>query len=175
MHDKQMLSPLQVLSATADTILDKAVRIDVDVLYPRWWERLFMNLRLLPAKRSFDIRPATLGTMIRISQVLLDIDVTGYKTLSSALEANYHVYQAHGVKLAQIIAIAITNKEQEPTSKLVRFITENVTARELMAVTSVVFKQLDTVNFMSTIISIKGGMSLLNTGGIIASGQQSED
>lgn len=175
MQANQALSAVQVLTATADTILEKSVRIDIDILTPKWWERLLIKLRLLPAKRSFEIRPATLGNMIRISKILLDIDVTGYRSSASRMEANYQVYEKHGVKLAQIVAIAITNKEQEPESNLVNFIKENVTASELVSVVSVVLKQLDVVNFMSTIISIKGGMSLLNAEETIASGQQSED
>ncbi|SEV88933.1 hypothetical protein SAMN05428988_0159 [Chitinophaga sp. YR573] len=164
----------QVLFDTADTILDKAIRIDVDVLNPRWWERLGIKLRWLPAKRTFHIKPATLGNMIRISRLLLDIDVMPYKGDLTTLDANYQVLNKHGDALAEVIATAIVNTKSGPTKSMISFIKENLTSSELMDIAMVIVKQLNVVPFMTTIISIRG-VSLLNPKEKIAFGGPSED
>ncbi|KAA2241669.1 hypothetical protein F0L74_17480 [Chitinophaga agrisoli] len=159
-----------ILSSTADAILEKSIRVDIDVLHPRWWERIAMRWGWLPAKRTFSIRPATLGNMIRISRLLLEIDADVYKKNGSALESNYVAYNRYGDVLAQVVATAIANSEQGPGKDLIRFIKENLTAAELMSISGIIIRQLDLVNFMSTIISIRG-VSLLNPVETIASGE----
>ncbi|GAA0561537.1 hypothetical protein [Chitinophaga japonensis] len=164
-----MTDEKNILSAAADTILEKSVSVEIDVLHPKWWEKIGMKVGLLPAKRSFQIRPATLGNMIRISKLLLQIDGDVYKKDASALESNYRAYEQYGDVLAEVVAAAITNSPSGPGRNLVRFIRDNLTASELLTISGVVIRQLDLLNFMSTIISIRG-VSLLNPGGTIASG-----
>ena len=163
-----------ILSATADAVLDNAVRVDIEVLHPAWWERWGMKFGWIPGKRAFQIKPATLGTMIRISKLLLEIEIESLKTNTSALDANYKLYDQHGEQLAQVVALSIKNNKDLPDEKLVRFLQNNLTGKELFSITQVVVKQLDVLSFMSTIISIRG-VSLLNPGGTIASGAPSAD
>ncbi len=115
-----MDSTNNTLTAVADTILEKSVSFDIDVLHARWWERTSMRFRWTPAKRTFYIRPATLGNMIRISKLLLQIDGDVYKKNASALESNYHAYSQYGQVLAEVVATAITNKENGPGKGLVK-------------------------------------------------------
>lgn len=164
-----MTDEKNILSAAADTILEKSVSVEIDVLSPRWWEKIGMKVGLLPAKRSFMIRPATLGNMIRISKLLLQIDSDVYKKDASALESNYRAYDQYGDILAEVVAAAITNSPAGPGRNLIRFIRDNLTASELLTISGVVIRQLDLLNFMTTIISIRG-VSLLNPGETIASG-----
>ena len=162
------------LIGTVDAVLDNAVRVDIEVLHPVWWEGWGIKFGWLPAKRTYNIKPATLGTMIRISKLLLEIEIESLKTNTSALDANYKLYDQHGEHLAQVVAIAIQNNKEQPDKKLVRFLQNNLTGKELFSITQVVVKQLDVLSFMSTIISIRG-VSLLNPGGTIASGGPSAD
>lgn len=159
-----------VLKQAADAIISKPVSLDIDHISARWWEKIAIRLRILPAKRRFEVKPATLGTMIRISQLLLDIDPNIFKSEGTALDSNYQIYSAHGEKIARVIAAAIENRESEPSERLVSFIKNNLSAGELMAVIKIVLQQLNVMGFMSTIISLRG-MSLLNTGGTIAPGE----
>ena len=163
-----------ILSATADAVLDNAVRVDIEVLRPVWWERWSIKFGWLPGKRTYNIKPATLGTMIRISKLLLEIEIESLTTNTGALDANYKLYDQHGEHLTQVVAIAIQNSTDLPDKKLVRFLQNNLTGKELFSITQVVVKQLDVLSFMSTIISIRG-VSLLNPGGTIASGGPSAD
>jgi hypothetical protein len=163
----------QVLSAVADTILDKAVRVDVEILNPRWWERIGIKFGWLSVKRTFHIKPATLGNMIRLSRILLGIEVDAYRSSQTALDANYQVYDKHGNALAKVIATAIANSKKGPSKRLINFVQENLTAKELVTISSIVVKQLDVVSFMTTIISIRG-VSLLKPKETIAFGAPSE-
>ncbi|MEZ2446126.1 hypothetical protein AB6805_30635 [Chitinophaga sp. RCC_12] len=168
-----MIDEKEILSASADSLLDNSVQFEVDVMNPKWWERIAIKFGWLPAKKTFNIRPTTLGNMIRISKLLLSINVDSYRQSGSPLDASYQVYDAHGRVLAEVIATAISNSKRGPTNKLVDFIQDNLSAAELLSLVSIVLKKLDVMNFMTTIISIRG-MSLLNPGGTIASGEPLE-
>lgn len=144
-----------ILSATADTILEKPIRIEVDVLHPRWWEKIGMKVGMMPRKRSFDIRPATLGNMIRISKLLLPVDVDIYRK-SPILDASYQLISEHARTLAHVLAIAVINTEKEPPASLIKFFLNNLTSKEVKQLAGIVIQQLDVGNFMTTIVSIRG-------------------
>ncbi|MBC9913188.1 hypothetical protein [Chitinophaga varians] len=160
----------EVLKQAADAINSKPVSLEIDHISACWWEKMAIRMRILPATKRFEIRPATLGTMIRISQLLLEIDPNIFKSEGTALDSNYQLYGAHGDNIARVVAAAIENREAVPSEKLVAFIKNNLSASELMAVIKIVLQQLNVMGFMSTIISLRG-MSLLNTEGTIASGE----
>lgn len=162
-----------ILSSTTDTLLEKPVVLEIDRLTLTWWERIAIRFRLIKAKRIFVLKPATLGTMIRISKLVLKIDGNTYRD-KTLLEGSYSAFEQHGHDLAQIVALALNNRKEEPSNKLIDFILNNLTGKELLSVCKLVLQQLDVASFMSTIISVRG-MSLLNTEEIIASGEQSED
>lgn len=150
-----MMEENKILSATADTILEKPMRIDVEILQPRWWEKIAMKAGLMKARRSFMIRPATLGNMIRISQLLLGVDVELYKT-TSFLDASYQVIGAHAETMARVIATAVNNGKDTPSERLVRFFLHNLTAKELKTISAIAVKHMDVENFMISIVSIRG-------------------
>lgn len=125
---------------------------------------------ILPGARVFTLHPITLGNLLRISRVLLQInynpDGDFYReSLTAAAQAP---------KLAYVVAIALTNSDREPGAKLVRWLLNNLTAGELLNILMMVLKQMDLKSFMSSIISLTG-MSLLKKGSQIAPGNTSED
>lgn len=158
-----------VLNEVADTILEKPVRVTVQILHPRWWERIWMKFGWLTAERSFDIKPATLGNLIRISELMLSVD--GVSGNESALDMVYQLYRDGGDKVAQVVAIGISNSKHDPPEKLIRFVKENFTAEDLTNVAMVIIRQMDVSNFIRT-ITLARGVSLLKTEGTIASGGQ---
>lgn len=162
-----------VLSEVADTILEKEVTIQIDSLSPGLWEKCLIRAGIVKAQRSFTIKPAVLGTMIEISKLVLKVGLDKFKS-ESMLGATYDLYRDHGDSLARIVGHAICNNETGPSNKLISFLKWNLTAEELMGIVGIVVKQLDVVNFISTIVSIRG-TSLLKTEGTIASGEQSAD
>ena len=138
------------LSNTADAVTDDATIIEIDILHPRWWQRL-----LKKTKRVYKLQPATLGTLVKISKELLSIEI------EDADKSNWMVLcqklmQAHSGRLAKVIAIAIVNRKEEPPDSLVEFIAYNMTAKEMSIVAAHVLDKMDIRSFVSSIISIKG-------------------
>lgn len=165
----------QLLSAVADTVIEKATRVEVEIYNPRWWEKMAIRLRLMKSKRIFYIKPATLGTMIRVSQLLLNVDLSHYQSGSdTVLSATYKVLEKHGDVISEAFAVAVANSKAGPSSRLIAFMKHNLTAKDLAVVSNVILSHLNIVPFMNTIISMRGGMSLLKTGEKIASGEPSE-
>lgn len=172
----------KVLENVSDTILDKEVTLEVDIYRTRW-EKFLRK----PEKRTFVIKPITLGSLIRISKLLLTVDLT-LDDVQSLLQSTYHSMVDHGETIAKIIAIAIHNQPTEPPKSLVDFIINNFTAKEMFTTVSIILNKMDVTSFMSSIISIKGmsvlemqqhasakaakqsEVSPLSTGGIIAPG-----
>ena len=83
-------------------------------------------------------------------------DSKGEYTNGNLLNANYEAIEKHGGSLAQIIAVARQNNKYPVNEKRVRFILQNFTTKEMMGVLSLVLKQMDLTNFMSSIILVRG-------------------
>jgi hypothetical protein len=144
-----------ILGQVADTTLSKAVELSVDIRPRNKIHRWLQTKKWRPAKRMLYIHPAFLGTLIRISKLLLSIDLA-VLTKDNLLDGNYKLAREHGHKMAMIIAAAVHNRESEPPDKLVEFITWNFSTVELMNVVAIVTRQLGVTSFMSSIISMKG-------------------
>lgn len=152
----------ETLKQVADATIQQPITLDVDIK-PRSRVHAFLQERgILPKKRALVITPIVLGNLMRISKILIDIDMTIYD-VSNLLESNYQAIHRYGESMARIIAIAVHNKESEPPASLVGFILNNFTASELLGVVNVVGKQMELSNFMSSIISMKG-FSVLQSG-----------
>lgn len=122
------------------------------------------------------MRPITLGNLVRISRLLLEMDTRDID-MGNILEANYKLIADHGLQLARMIALAVHNQRSEPPDRLVHFIRDHFSARELAQAAGIVLKQMDLQSFMTTIISVKKMtvMSPKEQGRLIASGEQSEE
>ena len=164
----------ETLQKVATTLLQDAVILETDVRPRHKCHRLCQRLGWLPVKRKLTIRPITLGSLVKISALLLEIDI---KTIDTAniLLTNYRLINEHMDRAVTIVAIAVHNQRQDPPASLVRFIRDNFTARELSATVNIVLRQMDLSSFMNTIISVRGltVMSPKDQGRSIASGQQS--
>jgi hypothetical protein len=137
----------EVLNNVADTITDKAITITVDIIKPKWWHR--------KKQKVFKITPLTLGSLIKISKSLIDIDLKLFDQ-SNLLESNYNLIEKHAGKMAYIIGVAVVNNKADPSKSLIEFFLNNLTAAELLKITSIVLQQMQIADFMHTIISIKG-------------------
>jgi hypothetical protein len=163
---------VDILNDTANTILEKPVSFSIRLLTPRWWERVLIRLKLQKAAKSLEIRPTTLGNVIRISQLMLTVGEVDKQ--QSALSANYELFVKHGDLLAKVIATAIKNARKEPSNREIAYLRDNLTGSELLQLSMVVVNQLNVQNFLRTITLLRG-VSLLKTEEKIASGEQSED
>lgn len=135
-------------SQTADALLENTITIYVDILKPTWWQRLRNQTR-----RSFQIQPSSLATLVKISKELLSIDIP---EVSNMMELTQKLMVAHSVTMAKIIAYAIVNSRDEPPESLIDFLRYNLTAKEMSTVAKYVFEQMDITSFTTSIVSIKG-------------------
>jgi hypothetical protein len=169
----------ETLTEVANTLLEKSVTIEVDILNPGWFEKFLIKRGWKKPKRTFIIKPLCLGSLIKISKLILEIDVSiiGEKNYQ---EVGYKLMKGYSHVLAEIVAIAIINAKTDPPKELTSFLLHNLSAKELLSISMLVLKQLDTSSFIASIISIRGvnilqaGMSL-KPGEIIASGQPLEE
>lgn len=167
-----------ILQKTTDTLLDRAVTFTVSVEPKNKLHRLLQHWKIKPKVRTFMIQPLNFGTMIKISRVLLDIDVSVFRQ-TNALDAVYKVLDTNGDKIASIVAMAFVNRKRDPDASLIEFIKDNFTSKELLQALMIVLNQMDVTSFMSSIVSMRGLNLLQETsqkvpGEIIASGKPSE-
>ena len=162
----------ETLSQAADTIFDRAVTFSVEIIRPTWVQRLKKE-----RVKNFAILPATLGTMTRISKELLEIDGANFRK-EDLLNSNFELMANNAERMARIIAIAANGNSSKPPSKeLIHFFLKNITAKELLGLVEIVLKQIDTVNFLNSIILARGinvlKMNPKTQGSEIASGTPS--
>lgn len=169
-----MTEPLQQV---APALLQKPVSLKVDVRH-YGVAGLLQKCGLLAKQKTFDIHPINFGTMIKISDVMVGIDMSIYD-LNQILESNYQMLSRHGKSVAKIVAYAIVNRQQEPSERLVRTILNSFTSAELVGTLAIVLKQMDVTSFMKSIISMKGTnllkMSPVDQGSAIAPGASLEE
>lgn len=145
----------ETLSKVSTTLTQAPVKIEIDIPAKNWLHQLLQRHRILPAKRTFYIKPVTLGNLSRISKLLLEINVEGFDP-GKFLESNYELLDKHGKAIAEVVAIAITNTKAYPSKELIDFIRFNLNAKDLLKVLGIVLKALDVSSFTLSITLIKG-------------------
>lgn len=145
----------KTLEAVADTVLDKPVKLEVDISPVNKIHAWLQKKGWKPKKKTFDLHRINMGTLIRISRILLSVDISIFDK-SNLLESNYRAIDQYGDKLAECVALCIHNKKSEVPRSLVLMVLANFTTAELYRVLSIVLKQMDIASFMNSIISIKG-------------------
>lgn len=150
-----MTEEKELLQKVAETVLARSVSIDVDVVPVNWLHKQLQLKKVLPVKKTFSLKPIYLGTLIRISELLLGVDFDRVKEMTS-MDAITHLAQKELHIMAECIALAIHNKKTKVPKRLVKFVLNNFTALEMYKVTLIVIKQIDTQNFISSIILLRG-------------------
>lgn len=166
-----------MIDKIADALLQEDIPIEFDVRPVNWLHLILQRMKLKPVRQTFTLRPVTLGTLIKISKLLIDIDMNIFD-IKNILESNYQAIVKHGVSYAKIIAIAIHGKPGNVPESLVNSIVNNFTTKELEGAMNIVFNQMSIANFMSSIISMKGNLQVVEMsqkipGELIASGDLS--
>lgn len=168
----------ETLQNVSDAIIQEPVILDVDVKPQSRFFAFLQEKGLIPKVRTMVIHPITMGNLMRISKLLVDIDMNIFD-FKNLLESNYQAMAKYGDHVVNVVAIAVHNKKTNPPAELAEFIRYNFTSQELFTVLGLVARQMNVTGFMSSIISIKG-MSLLEMsrekqGEIIAPGASLEE
>jgi len=155
----------KVLKNVADTILQEGIDFYVDL------NRLNIlhRIGLRPKSVKYIIKPLYLGTLIRISKLMVDISLPEKIKQEDWNMKGIEMISKHSELLVDVLALAIHNRPGQPSNKTKRTILNNCTPEEIYAILTFVLHQMDVANFMKSIISIKG-MSLIEREETIASG-----
>ncbi len=137
---------------TAETLTQEPIVVKFPVTTRRKWLPWIKHT----VEKTFEVRPLTLGSIIRISKLLLDISPELFSVNAGLVNVAHQVSSKHGRMLAEVTAIAFTNTEEPPSKGLIDQIEYNVTPVDLLRIFNVVLQQMDISNFMSSIISIRG-------------------
>lgn len=146
-------------------VLDEGVDFTIEVEK----QNILHKLKLLPKEKKFIIRPLKLGALINISKLFLEIGEAEIGEQSVFQEGIKNM--RHVETFAKVIAVAIINKQEKPSKKLVNFLIKNLTAGELLKIVNLVVKQMDISSFFFAVVAIKG---IDMTSGPKPSGVQSE-
>ena len=158
--------PSKVIRQNAiDSILEKGVDFIITVQR----KNILHRLNLISPERKFVIYPIKMGALLKISKILLDLDTEELVGVmkNEGKEVNILDLGAKNIvenkdKLIMMIAYGITNCEKEPSKSLIKFLNENLTAKEGLKLMTLVVQQMDVSPFLASLVSIKG-MNLLET------------
>jgi hypothetical protein len=148
----------EILKKAGATITDEIQNhIKIGVANPTWLHRLHIK----PRERSYCIKNITLGALMRISTLMLEIgfDPDNNDYWNQSLKSMAQDTQ----KMILICAHAISNSKKQPDQKLIDFLTDNMDSKSMLKTVMIAVKQLNVKAFTTSIISIKG-VSLLNSG-----------
>lgn len=155
----------QIRQDAIDSILEKGVDFTITIQN----KSILNKLNLTPSKRKFVIYPIKMGTLLKISKILLDLDTDELIGVikNEGKRINFLDLGAKNIiknkdKLVQMIAYGIVNSEKEPSKSLIRFLNENLTAKEGLKLMTLIVQQMDVNPFLASLVSIKG-MNLLQT------------
>ena len=155
----------QIRQDAIDSILEKGVDFVITIQN----KNMLNKLHLIPSERRFIIYPIKMGTLLKISEILLDLNADELvgAMKNEGKEINLLDLGAKNVienkdKLIKMIAYGIVNREREPSKKLIKFLNENLTAKEGLKLMTVIVQQMDMNPFLASLVSIKG-MNLLQT------------
>jgi len=163
--EKIEVNPTKVKQDAIDSILEKGVDFTITVQN----KNILNKLHLKPTERKFVIYPIKMGTLLKISEILLDLDTEELEGVmkDNKKEVNILDLGAKNIienkdKLIMMIAYGITNSEKDPPKSLIRFLNENLTTKEGLRLMTLVVQQMDVSPFLASLASVKG-MNLLQT------------
>jgi len=153
----------QIRQDAIDSILEKGVDFTITIQN----KNIFNKLHLISPERKFVIYPIKMGTLLKISEILLDLntDELVEAMKNEDKEINLLDLGAKNIienkdKLIKMIAYGIINSEKEPSKKLIKFLNKNLTTKEGLKLMTVIIQQMDVNPFLASLVSIKG-MNLL--------------
>ena len=139
------------------TVLQEGV--DFEVTYNR--TNRFRRILHLPTAKKFFIYPINLGTLMRISTLVLSIERKDEPEGDDYFEYGLQTIVTNKDTMLKIAVHAVMNSpctsvfEKVRAWMLRRFLDRNLSARELLQIISLVIAQMDVTDFLASIVSIR--------------------
>lgn len=153
-NGEKKIDEKQIVATILEEGVDFAVTVNKRNLLHKWG--------ILPSERKFVIYPIVLGTLLKISEELLEVDSQEFESLkekeggSEILDIGVRNIIKNKDKMIKIIAYGIINANKEPSKKLLKFLNANLTAKEALKIVLVVIRKMDVTDFLASIVSMKG-------------------
>ena len=144
----------------ANAILEKGVDFEITVTR----KNILHKFGMLPEKKKFVIYPIKLGTLLLISEALVQAKIKspdklkGHELLDAALNSIIDNEKL----VVQVIAFAILNRKIDTildkikAKRLSKYIERNLTAQESIKLLNIVITQMDIQSFFGFMVSIRG-------------------
>jgi len=148
----------ETLANVADTVIEKDYRFEIIIVPQNKVHEWLQKRGLMPKKKAFSIRPIVAGNLYRISKLLLSINYDALQTPGTKrfIDLFHRMVVDHSETLWTICAIAMQNNRQEPSPKLIKLIRDNLSSQEMFQLLAYVLDKMDSQNFISSIILIRG-------------------
>jgi hypothetical protein len=145
--------------------LQEGIDFTISVINKTFWHKI----KLKKPFRKFVMYPICLGTLLKISELIMQMDAVTAENHEKDNFMDFAVgkIKNNAEKFAEIIALAIINKpfsdnriiryiEKIGFRRLVKFINSNVNDKEALDLINLVVKQMDIQHFLACMVSIKG-------------------
>jgi len=138
-------------SKIAGTVLQEAVQYTITVKHTN----ILHRLGLRPSRVVIEIKPIVLGTLLRIARELDNFSFAGSEVLSQKdgtvdfLELGIKNIIQNNDKLVNVIALAVTNAEAEPSKKFMKFLRENLSPAEGREILSIIVDKMNVMDFLA--------------------------
>jgi len=150
---------IEIKKNAMDTILEKGVDFTITVQK----KDILNKLHFIPTERKFTIYPISMGALLQISKLLLDLDIDKLTAImkEGKKEINILGLAADSIvenkdKMISIIAYGITNDEKEPSKRLIKFLNNNLTTRGGLKIITLIVQQMNVSPFLASLASVKG-------------------
>src|SRR4051812_45965492 len=95
----------KTLAEVADTVVAKAVEFEITIRPRNWLHKWLQEKNLKPTKKLFSIRPIVLGSLLRISKLLLTVDTKNLQKIN--LDVLHKMVEAHVEVCIEVLAVAV--------------------------------------------------------------------
>ncbi len=144
----------EIIDESFKAIEQEALEFEVIRRKPKWWQK---------KKKSFFIKPLTLGVINQISRELNQVNLTEEDMTKNVVDLGVEQITQYLDNYLRILAFAIQSSDREPRKGLIRFLKWNIDSKEMFQLTTGIVALMDTKDFCSSIILTRG-MSLMKTG-----------
>lgn len=147
--------PKEVLINTADAVLEKGVSFRIRLRPKNRIHKLLQKLKILPVEKRYTLGPLCLGSLVKISKIILLIEV---ETMDNGkiLENIYRAISEHTDHVIEAIGHAIINGKEDPPPAMLELLKSEMTAQDMAKCLTVLIDHMDLRSFIHSITLIRG-------------------
>lgn len=144
------------LQKVAETLTEKSTDLFIEVKPISKFEAWLIKRKIKPSKLLFSIRPQRVDNVYRIAGRVQKLNVDGIFNNVDQLGTMMKFFAEHGEDIFYIVAAAIQNNDQEPTSKMIRIVRRNFEMQDILTVMNVAVNNYNISAFINSIALMTG-------------------